>query len=395
MGQTRPIRLGLVGRGGRHPVWSSITRKAGKTTSCTVMPRQRRSCLISPARSMWPGQRHWNMESIYEYGARAGFWRLHRLFTGLNIPLTVYGVATALARSPEQVAAMKHAGWEIASHGLKWVDTQGHARGGRARAGSQRRFRLHTEVVGSRPTGWYTGRCSVNTVRLTAEGGGSTGYRTPMTTTCPTGLRPAIAIQLGDLPYTLEANDMRFATAPGYIEGRTVLHLSQGRLRHALFRGRGRRRQNDVDRTALPLDRPAGQDRGSEAVSSTHARGHDRVWFPRRIDIARCTGPRRTPPVRRARPSQMDKAAFVAAYGSIYEHSAWIAEHPWALELGPAHDRAVGLHSALTRVFRSASKDRTTRRADGAPGPCGQTRSGQAADSGIDARTGGAPGWTR
>ena len=69
----------------------------------------------------WPGQRHWNMESIYDYGARAGFWRLHRLFTGRGIPVTIYGVATALARAPEQVAAMKAAGWEIASHGLKWL----------------------------------------------------------------------------------------------------------------------------------------------------------------------------------------------------------------------------------------------------------------------------------
>ncbi|MEP6268192.1 MAG: polysaccharide deacetylase family protein, partial [Paracoccaceae bacterium] len=74
----------------------------------------------------WPGQRHWNMESIYDYGARAGFWRLHRLFTQSNIPLTIYGVATALARSPEQVDAMKAANWEIASHGLKWIDYKDH-----------------------------------------------------------------------------------------------------------------------------------------------------------------------------------------------------------------------------------------------------------------------------
>ena len=75
----------------------------------------------------WPGQRHWNMESIYEYGARAGFWRLHRLFTEADVPVTVYGVATALARSPDQVAAMQEAGWEIASHGLKWIDYRDHA----------------------------------------------------------------------------------------------------------------------------------------------------------------------------------------------------------------------------------------------------------------------------
>ena len=72
--------------------------------------------------AQWPGQRHWNMESIYEYGARAGFWRLHRLLTEKNVPVTVYGVATALQRSPAQVAAMIEAGWEIASHGLKWVE---------------------------------------------------------------------------------------------------------------------------------------------------------------------------------------------------------------------------------------------------------------------------------
>ena len=70
----------------------------------------------------WPGQRHWNMELIYEYGARAGFWRLWRLFTARRMPVTVYGVATALMRSPEQTAAMKEADWEIASHGLKWIE---------------------------------------------------------------------------------------------------------------------------------------------------------------------------------------------------------------------------------------------------------------------------------
>ncbi|CAF4390402.1 unnamed protein product, partial [Adineta steineri] len=72
--------------------------------------------------AQWPGQRHWNMESIYEYGARAGFWRLHRLFTEKKIPVTIYAIATALMRSPAQVTAMQEAGWEIASHGYKWVE---------------------------------------------------------------------------------------------------------------------------------------------------------------------------------------------------------------------------------------------------------------------------------
>ena len=119
----------------------------------------------------WEGQRHWNMESIYEYGARAGFWRLHRLFNGLGIPLTVYGVATALARAPEQVAAMQDAGWEIASHGLKWIEYKDMPEA-EERAHMAQAKALHQAVTGSLPRGWYTGRCSMNTVRLAAEDGG-------------------------------------------------------------------------------------------------------------------------------------------------------------------------------------------------------------------------------
>src|SRR5690606_12020395 len=115
----------------------------------------------------WPGQRHWNMESIYEYGARAGFWRLHRLFTGAQIPVTVYGVATALARSPEQVAAMQEADWEIASHGYKWIEYKDFP------IEEERRhldaaIRMHREVTGERPRGFYLGRASVNTVDIAA-----------------------------------------------------------------------------------------------------------------------------------------------------------------------------------------------------------------------------------
>ena len=120
------------------------------------------------AAAPWPGKRHWNMESLYDYGARAGFWRLHRLFTARELPVTVFGVATALARAPEQVAAMHGAGWEIASHGLKWVDHRDMPEA-EERVTIAEAIRLHTEVTGSPPRGWYTGRCSENTVRLSAE----------------------------------------------------------------------------------------------------------------------------------------------------------------------------------------------------------------------------------
>ncbi len=300
--------------------------------------------------AMWPGQRHWNMESIYEYGARAGFWRLHRLFTSLNIPLTIYGVATALARSPEQVAAMKSAGWEIASHGLKWVEHRDMPEA-EERAQIAEAIRLHTEVVGSRPTGWYTGRCSVNTVRLTAEAGFDW-----ISDTYDDDLPYWISVDDRDqlvIPYTLEANDMRFATAPGYIEGEQFFTYLKDSFDTLYAEGEdGAAKMFSIGLHCRLIGRPgkiAGLKRFLE-----YAQSHDRVWFPRRIDIARHWAATH-PPDQRARPSQMDKDAFVAAYGSIFEHSPWIAERAWKLELGPAHDTAIGLHNALARMFRSAT----------------------------------------
>ncbi|MEO1789890.1 MAG: allantoinase PuuE, partial [Pseudomonadota bacterium] len=165
----------------------------------------------------WPGQRHWNMESIYEYGARAGFWRLHRLFDDMGIAPTVYGVATALARSPEQVAAMQSSGWEIASHGLKWIEYKDMAEDDE-RAHLAEAVRLHTEVTGARPRGWYLGRASMNTVRLAAEEGGfdyiSDNYADDLPYWMKVGTRAQLII-----PYTLDANDMRFATPQGFNAG--------------------------------------------------------------------------------------------------------------------------------------------------------------------------------
>ncbi len=157
------------------------------------------------------------MESLYDYGARAGFWRLHRLFTGMGIPVTVYGVTSALARNPEQVAAMKAAGWEIASHGLKWIDHRDMPEAEEA-AQIAESFRLHAEVVGEPPQGWYTGRCSMNTVRLTAETRRLAWISDTYDDDLPYWREYGDHDQLV-IPYTLEANDMRFATAPGYTTG--------------------------------------------------------------------------------------------------------------------------------------------------------------------------------
>ncbi len=306
-----------------------------------------------PGAAPWPGQRHWNMESIYEYGARAGFWRLHRLFTGAGIPLTIYGVATALARNPSQVEAMKEAGWEIASHGLRWIE---HKDMGEAeeRAAIAEAIRLHTEVVGAPPRGWYTGRCSANTVWLVAETGAfdyiSDAYDDDLPYWLELGEREQLII-----PYTLEANDMRFATSPGWITGAQFESYLTDAFDTLYAEGlAGAPKMMTIGLHNRLIGRPgkvAGLRRFIE-----HVQRHEGVWTPRRIDIARHWA--RTHPHRRfERPSRMDRARFVERFGGIYEHSPWIAERAHALELGPAHDCATGLANALARVFRTASHE--------------------------------------
>ena len=297
----------------------------------------------------WPGQRHWNMESLYDYGARAGFWRLYRLFTGRGLPVTVYGVATALARNPEQVAAMQSAGWEIASHGLKWIDHRDMAED-QERAAIAGAIRLHTEVTGSRPTGWYTGRCSVNTVRLTAEQGFdwiSDVYDDDLPYWIEAGTRDQLVI-----PYTLEANDMRFATAPGYIDGEQFFRYLKDSFDVLYAEGAaGAAKMFSIGLHCRLIGRP-GKIAGLQRFLD-YAQGHDGVWFARRLDIARHWAATH-PPQRRERPSAMDRARFVGRFGGVFEHSPWVADRAFDLELGPAHDSATGLHNALCRVFRSA-----------------------------------------
>ena len=301
--------------------------------------------------AQWPGKRHWNMESIYEYGARAGFWRLHRLFTGADIPVTIYGVATALARSPEQVEAMKTAGWEIASHGLKWVEHKDMPEA-EERAAIAEAVRLHTEVVGQRPRGWYTGRCSENTVRLVAEEGGfdyvSDTYDDDLPYWLPVGQGHQLII-----PYTLEANDMRFATAPGYITGEQFFTYLKDAFDVLYAEGAaGRPAMLSIGLHCRLIGRPgkiAGLMRFIDYIKT-----HPDVWCPRRIDIAEHWA-KTHPPRTGLSPSQMDRATFVETFGGVFEHSPWVAERAHALELGPAHDRPAGLHNALARAFRSAT----------------------------------------
>jgi OHCU decarboxylase len=301
----------------------------------------------------WPGMRHWNMESIYEYGARAGFWRLHHLFTSRGVPVTVYGVATALARSPAQVQAMKDAGWEIASHGLKWIDYRDYTPEAE-RADIREAIRLHTEVVGEPPRGWYTGRCSANTVDLVTDEGVFDWVSDTYDDDLPYWREHAGRQQL-IIPYTLDANDMRFATPQGFNSGDQFYAYLKDSFDTLYAEGEaGSPKMMSVGLHCRLVGRPGRA--ASLARFIDYVQGHDRVWTPRRTDIARHWARRHPAPEPRERPSQMDREAFVARFGSIFEHSPWIAERAHDLELGQAHDSALGLHNALARAFRAASE---------------------------------------
>ncbi|SEH60940.1 allantoinase PuuE [Paracoccus alkenifer] len=298
----------------------------------------------------WPGQRHWNMETIYDYGARAGFWRLHRLLSGL--PVTCYGVATALARSPEQTSAMVDAGWEMATHGLKWIDYKDVPREVEAEH-IARAVALHAQVTGARPLGFYQGRASMNTVALGCEEGGfeylADSYADELPFWHLHDGRPQLIV-----PYTLDANDMRFANG-GFGTGEDFFTYLRDSF-DCLWRegGEGRARMLSIGLHC----RLAGRPGRAEALRRFlgHVRAHEGVWFATRLDIARHWAAEH--PYRAAeRPSALDRTAFVDRFGGIYEHSPWVAERCWDGELGAAHDSAAGLACAMAQVFRAAGDD--------------------------------------
>jgi putative urate catabolism protein len=231
----------------------------------------------------WPGQRHMNMESIYEYGSRAGFWRIWRLFTSRGVPLTVYGVAMALARNPDAVAAMREADWEIASHGLRWIEYKDFAED-EERRHLVEAIRIHTEATGTRPLGWYLGRCSANTRRLVMEEGGflydSDSYADdlPYWLAGPRG--PHLVV-----PYTLDANDMRFAVAQGFNSGDQFFAYLRDSFDVLYAEGAQAPKMMSIGLHARLVGRPGRI--AALARFLDHVAARDNVWITRRIDIAR------------------------------------------------------------------------------------------------------------
>jgi urate oxidase len=302
----------------------------------------------------WPGQRHANVESMYEYGARAGFWRLHRLFTQANVPVTVYAVATALMRAPAQLAAMQEAGWEIASHGLKWVQHKDMAPD-EERQQIAEAIRLHIIATGERPMGWYTGRSSLNTVDLVSEAGGfayiSDTYDDDLPYWRVHGGKPQLII-----PYSLSTNDMRFVTGPGFDNGEEYFQFLKDSFDCLYAEGQaGSPKMMSLGLHCRLVGQP-GRFQGLRKFVD-YIQGFDQVWIPTRLQIAEHWAREHPFTAPEVRPHTLGKEEFVHRYGSIFEHSPWIAERAWEGEMGPANDTAIGLHFALRSQFRMATQE--------------------------------------
>jgi putative urate catabolism protein len=232
----------------------------------------------------WPGQRHMNMESIYEYGARAGFWRLWRMFTQRKLPVTVFGVATAMLRSPEQVAAMKEANWEIASHGLKWIDYKDFSPQ-EEQSHISEAVRLHTELTGSRPLGFYQGRTSQNTVSLTMAEGGFEYSSDSYADDLPYYIKGPKGAHL-IVPYTLDANDMRFATPQGFNAGDQFFNYLKDTFDTLYAEGKGgQAKMMSVGLHCRLVGRPGRA--AALARFLDYMQKHEKVWVATRLDIAR------------------------------------------------------------------------------------------------------------
>lgn len=229
------------------------------------------------------GVRHMSMESVYEFGSRVGVWRLKKLFDRYKVPVTVFAVGMAVERYPAPVQALHAAGHEICSHGYRWIDYQ-YVDEATEREHMRKAIAAITAATGERPLGWYTGRSSPNTRALVVEEGGflydADDYSDEL---------PFWNTQYGDphlvIPYTLDVNDMRFATAQGFNSGAQFLEYLQDSFDVLYAEGAKSPRMMSVGLHCRLSGRP-GRFAALEKFIR-YARSHDDVWFCRRVDIAR------------------------------------------------------------------------------------------------------------
>jgi OHCU decarboxylase len=305
----------------------------------------------------WPGQRHMNMESIYEYGSRSGFWRLYRMFTERGLPVTVFGVASAMARHPEAVRAMAEAGWEIATHGLKWIDYRDFTPAEEARHIAEA-VQIQREMTGMRPLGMYQGRTSAQTLRLTMEEGGflysadSYADELPYWVRGPNGKGGEGPFLI--VPYTLDANDMRFATPQGFNSGDQFFSYLKDSFDLLHAEGETVPKMMSIGLHCRLVGRPGRA--AALARFLDYVQGHDRVWVTTRLDIAR-HWVMNHPPAGGWQPSALSRPLFVARFGGVFEHSPWVAEQAHAQGLDSHCDTLDGLHAVMVRAMRAGSRE--------------------------------------
>lgn len=226
--------------------------------------------------------RHLSMESIYEYGSRAGFWRLHRLFTEYDIPITVFGVATAMEKHPEAIEAMLDAEWEIASHGYRWIHYQ-HMSEAEEREHIEKAIAIHEKMTGKKPAGWYTGRTSPNTLKLIAERDDilycADSYADDLPYWDTNYENPLLIV-----PYTLDTNDMRFATPQGFNSGEQFFNYLKDAFDVLYAEGDTAPKMLSIGLHNRIIGRPARFAALKRFVE--YAKNHSAVWFATREDIA-------------------------------------------------------------------------------------------------------------
>jgi putative urate catabolism protein len=231
----------------------------------------------------FPGARHMSMESLFEYGSRAGAWRVLRLFAGRKLPLTIFGVGMALARNPALTIAMHEAGHEIAAHGWRWINYHGVPE-----AVEREHIALAVDAIrrltGSPPLGWYTGRTSENTRRLVVEHGGfvydADSYSDDLPYWETVSGKPLLIV-----PYTLDTNDMRFVSPQGFNSGDQFFNYLRDAFDVLYAEGADAPKMLSIGLHCRLIGRPARL--ASLARFLDYVQGFDKVWICRRIDIAR------------------------------------------------------------------------------------------------------------
>ncbi len=233
------------------------------------------------------GVRNLQIESVYEYGSRAGFWRLLRLFDEYGWKLTIFAVAMALERVPDAARALVEAGHEIASHGWRWIDYQ-NVPIDQERADMMRAIETIKRVTGERPLGWYTGRLSPNTRQLVIEEGGflydADAYNDDLPYWVPGHGEPQGKPHLV-IPYTLDVNDMKFGTLQGFNQGQDFFTYAKDAFDELYREGASAPKMMSIGLHSRLIGRP-GRIAGLRRFLD-HIQAHHDVWVCRRVDIAR------------------------------------------------------------------------------------------------------------